>query len=522
MLIAQTPSFRVATRLIQVNVIVTDHRGAPVTGLARDAFEILDQGLPQKLAFFSEQKPAPANPAAQTERKSAMVFSNRPDENAPGPRSVTVVLFDRLNTRFEDAGFAKARLEKFLGGVRADDRIALYGLSDRLVILHDFTEDAAALKRALDEFKPAETMETKETTFKESRTGHPAMDFLNNRGDQTASDISMTGRVLETAAALEAIAHHLAGIPGRKNLVWVSNAFPINIGTFQRRIPGARPQKDDYSAQVDKAAQALSNADVSIYPVDAQGLMPPQGDYNAVNARQQGVRQLSLTLPTTDLAPIAERETMQNLADTTGGLIFFDTNDIGGAVRRAIDDSAYTYTVGYYPDHGEWDGKFREIKVKVNRPGVEVRSRRGYLAVADAPSTASPVSMEELIRRPLELNEVGISVEAEKVADRQFKIHLRFDTSAVRFEQKDGRWNAQLEVLWEELGEDGRNVAGHGQTLTFRLSPETYAKLPEDGLKISSVETVDEKAVELRFAARDPATGAAGSVYIPVHGLIER
>ena len=212
-MLAQVPSFRVATRLIQVNVIVTDHHGDPVTGLTKDKFEIFDRGRPQKIVFFSEQSPHRSvrpTPAGT----GALVFSNRPDGKTEGSHSVTVVLFDRLNTRFEDSAFAKARLEKFLSGVRPDDRIALYGLSSSLVVLHDFTDDAAALKRALDEFKPVESRETTVTTFKESNTGSPTMDFLNNKGDQVASDIYMTGRVGLTAAALEAIANHVAGISG--------------------------------------------------------------------------------------------------------------------------------------------------------------------------------------------------------------------------------------------------------------------------------------------------------------------
>jgi VWFA-related protein len=398
-LLAQTPSFRVATRLIQVNVIVTDHRGDPVTGLAKDEFKIFDQGRPQKIVFFSEQRPLQSSPTPERADRGTLVFSNRPDEEAGGSRSATVVLFDRLNTQFEDSAFAKARLETFLSGVRRDDRIALYGLSSSLVILHDFTEDAAALKRALDEFKPGDRRETTATIFKESNSGDPTMDAIINDNNQRVSDMYMKGRVRLTAAALEAIARRLSGIAGRKNLVWVSSAFPMSIGYFQKRLAGTGPEHGTFDPEVEKAAQALSNANVAIYPVNARALAALGDEFNAANAPKPGVLELSRRLPRPELSPVAELETMQSLADATGGRVFVNTNDIGGAVRRAIDDSLYTYTLSYYPDHDQWNGKFREIKVKVDRPGVELRSRRGYVAAADTPAAGAPVSVVEIIRR---------------------------------------------------------------------------------------------------------------------------
>ena len=530
-LLAQTPSFRVATRLIQVNVVVTDHRGEAVTGLKKDDFSVFDQGRQQKIAFFGEQSGRTQRAAVAGSAKAApVVFSNRPDEKGGASYgSATVILFDRLNTKFLDAGFAHERVAKFLSGVRPDDRIALYGLSSKLVILHDFTQDASALLRALNEYKPVETNLTRATTFKESNSGSgagsdymPTIDWFENKGNQKESDILMTGRVGATAAALEAIADHLAGLPGRKNLVWVSAAFPINLGYFQTRIMGARPERESFDAEVEAAARALSNANVAIYPVDAHALGTLNGVYDSAGAPKPGLRQNQVSIPMPEEIAPEELGTMTTLALATGGRVFTNGNDIAGAVRRAIDDSAFTYTLGYYPDHEKWDGKFREIKVKVKESGVEVRSRSGYLAVADTTPALAPETVAETIRSPLESGELGVSVEPEDLGDGRVKLHIRMDASAMRFEEKDGRWDGQVEVLWVQLGPDGQDVSGHGQTLNLRLSPETYNGLAREGLKIVSTETIDTRAVQLRFAARDPATGAAGSVFIPIQSLVKR
>jgi VWFA-related protein len=521
LLAAQTPTFRVATRLIQVNVIVTDHKGEPVTGLMKDQFSIFDQGRPQKIVSLTEQHFEP-RAAPRAPQGGGRLFSNRPVETQEA--GVTVVLFDGLNTKFEDLEFARSRLVKFLRGIRPDDRVALYGLSSKLFIIHDFTEDASALLRALDQYRPGTSMETRATSFAPSNMGSgplAPLDLLWNDMNQRTANNYMQSRVQITAAAMEAIARHLAGISARKNLVWVSGSFPASVGYFQKMMIGARPVRQGFQDEIESASRALSDAAIAIYPVDAHALTT-LSEFNAATGQRINAGTLVKQGLSGDLAPIPELETMQKMADATGGRISVNTNDIEGAVRRAIDDSRVTYTLGYYPDHDQWDGSFREIKVKISHAGVEVRSRRGYLAVADAaPAASAPLSIADLQASALDSGGLGLSMQIDPADPRQLKVHLRVDSSTIRFEQMEGRWNAALDVLWIQLAADGNVIASHGQTLNFRLTPELYATARRDGLKLSSTETIDEKAVQLRFAARDPATRAMGSLHIPLRGLIE-
>jgi VWFA-related protein len=507
-LLAQSPTFHVSRRLIEVHVIVHDRTGKPVSGLTKDQFSVLDQGKAQAIVFFGEQRDS----RAVVPQKN--VFFNR--EQTPGG-SATVILFDALNTDFNNSAFAQARVAKFLEAVRPEDRVALYGLSNRLVVLHDFTEDAAALKRALDRFRPTPSLTTAATTFKES-TADSLFATKENDINQRLSDVYMKARVQQTAAAMEAIASHLARVPGRKNLVWVSGSFPMSIGYFQKRLAGTRPEKFSFGAEVERAARALSNASVAIYPVDAHALTSLGGAYNAATTPKVGPFALQNSVPVPAPVPMADRETMETLADATGGRVFADTNDIAGAVRQAVDDSRFSYTIGYYPDHDQWNGEFREIKVRVKRPGVEVRSRSGYVAFPFA-AAAPAVVLTDVALAPLERSELGISIQTEPVGVGQFRAHVRIGTPAMRFELKDGRWNATLEVLWMQLGEGGKVFVSREHKLDFKLSQETYEKAGREGLGISSVETIDEKAEELRFAARDLGSGAAGSVRIAVGGV---
>jgi VWFA-related protein len=524
---ATSPStFHVSTRLIQVNVIVHDKKGDPAPGLTKDQFTLFDQGTAQRLVFFSDQcasqQPGPSTPVAAKPAASAgtNIFSNRPEEGAAAAGSVTAILFDSLNTDFLDTGFARARVEKFLKGIQPGDRVALYGLSTKLLVLHDFTGDADALVQALEKFKAEENPQTSAAKFKESNLGDPTVDAMENDLNQRRSDLFMGARVQATAAALEAVAKHLAGLPGRKNLVWVSGSFPMSIGYFQKRLPGARPVKGAFDKEVEAAARALSSANVAIYPVDARGLTTLGGVFNAATAPRMGAAGMLRSGRPPDLAPIRDVGTMQALADATGGRVFENTNDIEGAVRSAIDDSRCTYVLGYYPDHDKWDGNFREIKVRV-KSGVEMRYRSGYMAFPDAPldQNRAPLAAASLLAEPIESTELGITVQIEPhlgPGERQIRAHLRFDTSAMRFEQKDGRWMDDLDVLWMQLDAKGGLLVSNGQTLTLKLSPETYAGAAANGVKMSTTETIADQTVQIRFVARDRGTGAEGSVTVPV------
>ena len=527
-LAGQTPTFHVSTRLIQVNVIVHDRKGDPIRGLDKDQFTLFDQGRAQRIVLFSEQlnQSVAAGDAHAAASGGASVFSNRPQPGDAGAGSATAILFDSLNTDFSDSAFARARVARFLQGIQPGDRIALYGLSSKLLVLHDFTGDAQALVQALDRFTAGDTFETGATKFKESNTGHGAIDAFINDVNQKVSDMNMPARVQSTAAALEAIARHLAGLPGRKNLGWVSGSFPISIGYFQKRLRGARPERETFDQEVQATGRAVSSADVAIYPVDAHALTTLGGVFNAATSPKMGVLELSMsTSRAPDLAPIDDLGTMERLAQATGGRVFANTNDIDGAVRSAIDDSRCTYVLGYYPDHDQWNGEFREIKVQVKRAGAETRYRRGYIAFPDVPldQNRAPLTAADALAAPLESTELGLTMQIEPqtgpARTREIKAHLRIDTAAMGFEQKDGRWTDDFDYLWVQLGADGGLVASHAQTLTLRLSPQTYQGAAGKGLRMSFTETIANPTVELRFVARDRGTGALGSLKIPLRNV---
>ncbi len=233
--------FRSGVRLVQTGVVVHDKNGQPVNNLSAADFRIFEDGKEQKIEVFTLEtdRPAPAAvtgvPAAAA--PPATVFTNRVAARSGG--GVTVILFDRLNSSLEDQKQARDQIVKFLAKSDPGDRIAVYLLeSDAVTVLHDFTTDASRLIAVVQRYLARSSVEltrSEETAPLFARTGIEAFDaateaWLNNT-TQMVQEAYLRRRAALTTAALETIANHLAGIPGRKNLVWVSAAFPFEIAT---------------------------------------------------------------------------------------------------------------------------------------------------------------------------------------------------------------------------------------------------------------------------------------------------
>lgn len=369
-----------------------------------------------------------------------------------------------------------------------------------------------------------------------------------------------------------AIANHLLRVPGRKNLVWVSGSFPISYGfdrlyastrgtgltsaeaaaaigalaigpeqpsgkssgragrpTPQPPVASKNPdllsssEQEVFWRDLERAARALNQANLAIYPVDARGLMTafPNPNFNpAAVARGQGPGAPEFTLGGPDRK---EFDTMNKLADRTGGRAFYNANEINQSVRLAIDESRVTYELGYYPVHNQWDGKFHEITVRVKRPGLKVRNRRGYFAVKDALAAESQQAelLQAAANSPLESSALALKVRLERVAGadaRTLNLRIELDTREVYLGREGNRWVGALAVLVAQTKSDGERTMSGAQTVDLKLEQATYDKLLREGMKLTKRIQLEPGAEELRVVVRDTSSGATGSVYI----LLER
>jgi VWFA-related protein len=540
-------SLRVASRLVQVSVIVR-HKGAPVTGLTKDDFTVLDQNRPQKISGFSEQSYQPAA-ANQTDapKNSNAIFSNHFDPASGKPSSVTIILMDALNTPRQDMAKAREEIAKFLQQLQPTERVALYGLSTNLFVIHDFTSDIHSLLTALDQSKKGtNAYQPSATEVQPSDTGNDNIDAFIDSANQHAADMHAINRAEMTADVMAAIANSVASVPGRKNLVWVSGSFPFQIGTGtsaddpQGRTGssgGGSPQSitagpdntvqfRTFQKELEAASEAVNNANLAIYPVDARGLIgasnvsadkrspTPMPGSPAARSR----RPMNATQP----APSRENfDSMIVLAERTGGRAFYNSNDIEYSVREAVDDSRDSYVLDYYPADTQWDGTFHTIKVEVNRPGVDVRFRMGYFAIPD-PST-DPLRVEQMMQdamsSPFQDTDLGLTVETHPGTAnglRQISLRIGVDSNRLQFKKTGDLWMDDLQIVWLQFAGEGKPASARTQSLTVSLSPAEYSQNQRGEVKITRDVPLKNEAIKLRIVVRDVATGTIGSVDIPL------
>jgi hypothetical protein len=216
------------------------------------------------------------------------------------------------------------------------------------------------------------------------------------------------------------------------------------------------------------------------------------------------------------------QSTMRELADLTGGRAFYNTNDLAGALEQAMNDSRLTYVLAYYPSHNKWDGRFREIKVQVKRPGLQLRFRRGYFAAENVP--VDKAQAEGVLRQALEgpLEASGVSLEAavqptgSGVGPGDFEVKLLVAASDVSLTMHKDVHAGAIDLRVELADESGAALWQEGQRITLSLRPETYARIQREGFSFRIKVPAEPRATVLRAAVRDVGTGALGTLRIPM------
>jgi len=511
----QKPDIQVRTRLVQLDVIVRDKTG-PVANLTKDDFVVLDQGKPQKIGVFSvessESAAQPAQPLPQN------TFSDLPKYTASSLRSVTIVLLDNLNTLMgnssevnesrprwlEDLALvnAKAHLIEYIKDLDPKDRVAIYGLSDTLHVLCDFTSDRDRLLSILQGYNASGRTDRDLVEPGALRLPGAAarMDSDADAAAKDAATMENQRRAMETMAALQAIAGHVANIPGRKNLVWLGSNLPFS-GTAIARV--------------------LSRAQIAAYPIDGRGLLA----WAAIPSFEGAPEQMDAILTTRDAPAMAPGptgiDTMKKMAEETGGIAFVNSNDLTGAIRKAIEDSAVTYTLGFYLDEASFDGKFHEVKVLVKQPGLNVRYPKGYYALADTPASKDERRSNFLaaIVSPIDSSSIPVEVKVNRVIPPppdSLTLSGTIDIRDIHLAQTGEMRIGVVDVIILQQDETGKVLNESTDQLNLRFTEEQYSAMLKSGIRFRKTAQPKPGATKLRVLVQDPSTAAIGSLVIPL------
>ncbi len=365
--------FRSAVNRVVLDVVVTDDQGKPVAGLAEKDFSVLEDGAPQRVllfdvhsldadtAFVSKLPPLPPN-----------TFVNIASAPERGP--LYILLLDLVNTEIADQAFGRAQLLKFVASKPEGTRFAIFCLSDGLHLVQGFTADRGKIYAALDPSSP--------------RAHLPRL-FLFGPNYGKGDPILLTSVFTD-------IARYLDGLPGRKNLVWVSGTFPVELfpsDDVANQLPDIRNREV-------QALDALTRSETAIYPVNVRGVVTnpegaltggmPNGGAGGFGSgtpmSNDGAAPSSTGGPVATAMQIAGHGSSlsydyaieEEVASLTGGHAFYSTNDVAQALDDATVMGSHYYTLTYSPTNSNYDGKLRSIRVTLDKKGYRLAYRHAY------------------------------------------------------------------------------------------------------------------------------------------------
>ena len=545
---AATATIRVSTHLVLVDVVVTDKQGKRITGLKPEDFLVQEKGKAQKIVFFTP--PADRSPSSIAEMPPG-IYSNRPDaRSAGGP--LTIMLLDAANTPFIDQAYARQQMLSYVRDqMKPGERIGIFALTTSLRVLQDFTSDPQILLKALLRYKPQEpalsgpapSAPIAEPEVLGSGAAFQAALIQNEVNNFVTAQVAyvLERRTEETLEAMRGLARILGGVPGRKNVLWLTAAFPFELIPEDRNISeaelldslpsvkqksvgtitagsGAGSERQQHTEEIRQVAAQLASAQIALYPVDVRGLMSGMEFQSEDASNRQSVDSSGRAiLRMSDAA--ANQETMRSLAAETGGKAYVNQNEIKESVSLAMNDNISSYTLGYYPEDKKWDGKYRSIKVKLNREGAEVRHRRGYFAID--PVQVKDRKPEQEVAEALgdSVPDTLITFRAQVKPTDKGKIGVDFlvDANALSTEDGSGGSKKLNVALYAAVYSPQGKMIGNKSTLVAQsFDANTYQQIVQHGMLVHmDLDPVPGKN-QLRLAVRDNRTGYIGTIEAPL------
>jgi VWFA-related protein len=561
-------TLRLNARLVDVNVVALDKRGHPITDLKPEDFEVFDNGVKQNVHSFNRAEAgvnaaAPPAPAAGMKQPE---FSNHGSKAPVDDRNTVVLLIDGSNLAFTDYAHVRQQTSYFLETLPEGERVALYAMKYHgFEILHEPTTDHAALAAMMKKWLPtaqdrANADDEEQRNRQQFETVHSPEDMLSVNGNYTmdtgTQKEALDPKMRELGSnpgpnaliILTDVARQLASIPGHKSLVWITsdnaladwnkNSISIEKGSKSIEPIALRTQ------------EAMNNAHVSVYPLDASGLEggATKADIGRRNVELTPTYQLPqyfenmLEGPEAtsgqDMNPYVQNKifssggrltaqmeqdihaiqgVFREVADATGGRTFRRTTNIVGQLDAVMVDGQATYLLGFTPTVSA-DGQYHLITVKLAKHSDAVlRYRTGYQY--DAEPTTLKDRFKKAIWEAADQSEIAVST--KPITDAEGRaLRVTVAGSDLSLAQQSALWTGKLDIFLVQRDDVGQHAKVSGQTVGLRLKPTTYQRAMNEGLTFD--ERIESKPGNgsLRVVVVDVNSGRMGSVTVPSSALV--
>ncbi len=510
-------TIRANTRLVLVDVVVTDKKGQPITGLKAEDFTMEENGKKQKIATFSP--PGAGQKAPQP--LPAGLLTNRPEFLKPAGVP-TVLLLDAANSHFLDQAYGRGQMLKYvLEQSGTGIPMAVMTLTDKLRVLQDFTSDPGILTTAIKNLQPQEPiLQASAAPAPSSLVPPPSVQFAQLvaisqaqvRGFQDQSvGYLLELRTLITIQAMRDLSRALGGLPGRKNVVWLTAAFPFDLipedtnksdAELLADLPDVQhnynelnnasgnalsQQRELHSREIRQAQFDLASAGVAIYPVDMRGLMARGMDVNTTSS-------------------------LEELARQTGGKAYVNQNEIKNGIALAAFDEKASYELGYYPENKKWDGRFRTIKVKLDQGDRETRYRRGYFALAGQVKNQNYESdVAEALDFSAPATQVSFMAQVKPTNPGKIRVMFLVDAHTLSAEDTSDGKKLNVSLFASAYNVNGKNLGTRTLKVDRAFDAATYQQILAKGMMVPIDMDLPAGANQLRLAVLDNKTGFIGT-----------
>jgi VWFA-related protein len=550
---------RISTQLVQIDAIVTDKQGNHLENFSAEDFVLTVDGKPQPIEYLKLVRlvePTHAESEIPTKDKSNTPVKMPPRriEEQKVKRTIALVV-DDLGLSFSSTLFAKDALKKFVAEQMQDgDLVAIIRTSGGFGIYQQFTNDKQILYAAIDRLKFAlngrkaipftlsstsslmgknGVFETAAEKYHEhNKPGMPDLEVLDDPNQAAIRDSILQKKVTEasdkdvftyresiftygTLGALNQIVRTLRPLPGRKVAIVLSDGLPLDTA---RSGNNSGNTANSYIATAQRKilnlVELANRSSVAFYSINVQGLMAPTMDPN-IESIDDPQRDQSFSGGSTF------NDGMRTLAYETGGQAFFNNNNTGALLKKAVDDSRSYFLIGFDPDDEKFDRKQHKIKLTVKRSGLTVRTRNGFFGIEDSKAREIPKTREAQIvaalSSPFGARDIPYQVTSlffsSTSGEPIIRSYFQIDCSKLKFkDEPDGTKSLALELVNFTFDENGGIIEKYAQSFTVSFNEAKYKQAMSEGLTyLNDFPIKSPGAYHFRSVLRDANSEQLGS-----------